>query len=170
MGRLRPEKLHVRLGPSISAEGPITPRCYTLTHSDFTGDLFLTVDIVYDRESISGLYTRLMRDEVLAEWRTDEGHTELHVYCHVSNGFTLGSPRMRLAIFRRELPLVLEAIRFGDRRFFASHPGLDEAPIIVHFHAKQPRHNRVEDWGTPADFRPPMREHVDEESIARGSA
>jgi hypothetical protein len=47
-------------------------RCYTLTHSDTTGELFLTIGPDFDRAQISGLYTRLMRDEVLAEWREDE--------------------------------------------------------------------------------------------------
>ena len=70
--RLRPEKLHVRFLPGAAPEGPITPRCYTLTHSDATGDLFLTIGPQYDREQVSGWHTRLMRDEVLAEWIDEE--------------------------------------------------------------------------------------------------
>ena len=69
--RLRPEKLHVRFLPGAAPEGPVTSRCYTLTHSDTTGDLFLTIGPKHDREQISGLYTRLMRDEILAEWRDE---------------------------------------------------------------------------------------------------
>ena len=34
IGRLRPEKLHVGLAEGSIADGPVTPRCYTLTHSD----------------------------------------------------------------------------------------------------------------------------------------
>jgi hypothetical protein len=120
-----------------------------------TGDLFLTIDVAYDNEQISGLYTRLMRDEVLAEWRADERPAALHVHCHVSGGFVLGSASVRLAIFKREMPLVLEAFRFGDRRFFAANPDLDQATIFVHFHAKEPRYNHVEKWGSPADYVPP---------------
>jgi hypothetical protein len=170
MSRLRADKLHVKLGPFVSDEGPITPRSYTLTHSDFTGDLFLTIDAVYDEEQISSLYTRLMRDEVLAEWRTDERPPALHVHCHVSDGFTLGPARLRLAIFKRELPLVLEALRFGDRHFFAAHPGLDEASIFVHFHAKEPRYDRVEAWGAPADYRIPVRDSVLPHLDGKGTA
>lgn len=69
MGRLRPEKLHVTFAPGTQIEGPTVPRCCTLTHSDMTGDLFLTIGSTYDEQQISGLYTRLMRDEVLAEWQ-----------------------------------------------------------------------------------------------------
>jgi hypothetical protein len=69
-----------------------------------------------------------MRDEVLAEWKgTDEGPA-LRVYCHVSGGFVFGSAPLRYKIFQDELPLVLEALRYGDSSFFAPHPQLDNAP------------------------------------------
>jgi hypothetical protein len=150
--RLCPEKLHVRFLPGAAPEGPITPRCYTLTHSDATGDLFLTIGPQHDREQISGLYTRLMRDEVLAEWGGEEDSPVLHVHCHVSGGLVLGSAGWRDAIFRRELPLVLESFRFGDRRLFEIHPMLGRAAILVHFHATQSRYDRVESWGVLADY------------------
>jgi hypothetical protein len=57
-----------------------------------------------------------------------EGPT-LHVYCHVSGGFVFGSAPLRYKIFQGELPLVLEALRYGDRSFFAARPQLDKAPI-----------------------------------------
>jgi magnesium dechelatase len=55
---------------------------------------------------ISGFYTKLLRDEVVAEWR--HGHTpSLHIYCHVSGEEKwLAPPQLRNYIFRRELPLV----------------------------------------------------------------
>jgi hypothetical protein len=152
VGRLRPEKLQVRFAPGVSPEGPVTPRRYTLTHSDATGDLFLTVGPDYDRKQISGWYTRLMRDEVLAEWGEEREAPSLHVYCHVSGGLVFGTAALRNAIFRRELPLVLEALRFGDRELFETHPELDRAPIVVHFRAAQHRYHRREPWGTPADY------------------
>jgi hypothetical protein len=154
MSRLKPEKLHVTFAAAVTPEGPVMPRRYTLTHSDVTGDLFLTVGPDYDREQISGWYTRLMRDEVLAEWQTEKDGPALHVYCHVSGGLALGTAGLRYSIFRRELPLALEALRFGDRRFFEIHPGLDRAPIWIHLHATRRRYNRTEPWGTPADYRP----------------
>jgi hypothetical protein len=139
--------------PGAEPQGPILPRTYTLTHSDLTGDLFLTIGPEHDRKQVSGLYTRLMRDEVLADWSESEEGLALHVHCHVSGGVTLGSPEMRLAILKREMPLVLEALCYGDRRFFEAHPGLGQAPVLVHFHARQPRYNTVHRWGVPADYR-----------------
>jgi len=153
MAHLRPEKLHVRLAEGYTADGPDMPRCYTLTHSDTTGDLFLTIGPAFDRAQISGLYTRLMRDEVLAEWREDEDGPALHVFCHVSGGLVFGTAGWRYAIFRRELPLALEAFRHGDRRLFDACPKLDEAWIQVHFRSGRRRYKRRERWGTPADYR-----------------
>ncbi len=153
MTRLQPEKLHVTFAPPTSSEGPTTPRCYTLTHSDLTGDLFLTIGPVYNDEQVSGFYIRLMRDEVLGKWQKEQLGPVLRVHCHVSGGLVLGSARMRLAIFRRELPLVLEALRYGDHRLFEAHPQLDDAPIRIHFHATQRRYDRIEAWGVPRDYR-----------------
>lgn len=153
MNRLQPEKLHVDLVDGVDATGPIVSRCYTLTHSDLTGDLYLTIGPSYDPEQFSGWYARLMRDEVLAEWREEQGSPTLHVHCHVSGGWVLGPARWRDLIFRRELPLVLEALRYGDRALYETHPGLDQAPIQIHFHARQDRLDRVEEWGTPAVYR-----------------
>jgi len=153
MSRLAPGKLHVSFQRGLSPEGPVTPRRYTLTHSDATGDLFLTIGAAYQEEQIAGWYTRLMRDEVLAEWLQGEAGLALHVYCHVSGGLTFGSAAMRDGIFRQELPLVLEALRYGDRALFAANPQLDAAPIYVHFQSDKARYNRVEQWGRPVDYR-----------------
>jgi hypothetical protein len=71
----------------------------------------------------------------------------------VSGGLVAGPAGWRYAIFKRELPLVLEAFRFGDRELFETHPDLDQARILVHFHATQPRYNQIESWGAPSDYR-----------------
>jgi hypothetical protein len=152
MSRLTPDKLHVQFAPGLAPEQPAGRR-YTLTHSDSTGDLFLTIGQDYDRQLTAGWYTRLMRDEVLAEWQVGEKGPALHAYCHVSGGLALGTAGMRYGIFHRELPLVFEALRFGDRALFEARPELDRAPILVHFQATQARYNQVEPWGTPADYR-----------------
>ncbi len=153
MSRLDPAKLHSKLADRVTPEGPLTPRCYTLTHSDSTGDLFLTIAPEVDRKQIAGWYTRLMRDEVVAEWQEDEAGPALHVYCHVSGGFVFGSAGMRYGIFQRELPAVLEAFRFGDVGLFGARPELDRAPIWIHFQSTSRRYHRTERWGMPADYR-----------------
>jgi hypothetical protein len=152
VSRLNPDKLHVEFLPGAGERGPLIPRRYTLTHSDATGDLFLAIGADYDEQAISGLYTRLMRDEVLAQWQESDRGPSLHLYCHVSGGLAFGPAGWRYRIFQHELPLVLEAMRFGDASLYDAHPALDDSPIWVHFRARQRRYQRTERWGSPADY------------------
>ena len=150
MERLNPEKLHVTYLTGTTPDNLILPRRYTLTHSDRTGDLFLSIGKKYNMKQISRLYTRLMRDEVLAELAEEEGGLVFRVYCHVSGGFVFGKAKWRYNIFRAELPLVLEAIRYGDRNLFEKNPQLDKTPLFINFRSTNNRFNKVEDWGTVA--------------------
>jgi len=153
MARLDPARLHVRFCEGAYPLGLDRPRRYTLTHSDLTGELFLSIGRDYDCKAISGLYTRLMRDEVLAEWLQDGTGWALHVYCHVSGGIVIGHADWRYNIFQYHMPQVLQAFRYGDRALIESISGLDQSPIIVHFRASQPQYCRVEPWGVGADYR-----------------
>jgi hypothetical protein len=153
MERLNPEKLHVTYLTGATPEELILPRRYTLTHSDRTGELFLSIGAEYETKQISKLYTRLMRDEVLAELTDDEDNLIFRVYCHVSGGFVLGTAKWRYNIFQSELPLVLEAIRYGDKTLFEQNPQLDNTPVLMHFKSTDIRFNKVENWGTMADYR-----------------
>lgn len=147
MSPLNPNKLHTNFQTGSSATSPILPRRYTLTHSDMTGDLFLTIGADYDFNQISSLYTRLMRDEVLAEWKESGGVPSLHVQCHVNGGVVFGFASWRNDIFHTHMPMVLAALRHGDRELFASLPELDEATVWVHFASNQARFNQIEEWG-----------------------
>ena len=147
MTRLIPEKLHAKYLRDAGPDAPATQRYYTLTHSDFTGNLFLSVGRCYDTKETSKLYTRIMRDEVLAELTEDSGVVSLHVYCHVSDGFVIGRTKWRYGIFCSKLPLALEAIRFGDKGFFDRDPRLDQVPVHVHFKSSDQRYSKTEEWG-----------------------
>jgi hypothetical protein len=127
-----PRRLHVTFAPGVSPRGPLIPRAYTLTHSDSSGELFLGVGAAYDRRQIGGLYTRLMRDEVLAAWSEGDGRSEgaapsdlvpedaaahLLVHCHVSGGLVVGTAG------------------------------------LVRFHSRDRRYDLTEVWGRFRDFR-----------------
>ena len=146
------EKLQVKFLPGAYSTGPIDNRRYTLTHSDFSGDLFLSIGLEFDKQAISGFYTRLMRDEILAEWLKQEESFSLHIYCHVSGGIILGTAGWRYSIFKRELPLVLRCICNGDIELFDKDPNLKNSIIFVHFKSKNKKYNKVERWGTPKDY------------------
>lgn len=153
MKRLNINKLHVIDLTDTTSGIENLPRRYTLTHSDLTGDLFLTIGDDYDKKQISRLYTRLMRDEVLAELIKNEDSVEFRVYCHVSGGFVFGTAKWRSDIFHLELPLVMEAIRYGDRNLFETYPNLDQTPVMVYFYSHNSRYNQVENWGVMADYK-----------------
>lgn len=50
---------------------PTCKRRYTLTHNDLTGSLNLSIGDEYNHQQLSGWYTRILRDEVLAEWHLE---------------------------------------------------------------------------------------------------
>lgn len=147
MSRLNTEKLSVEFREGVSITQPISPRRYTLTHSDITAELFLTIGVRYAYDK-----TNAMRDEVLGEWiKTKIGYI-YYVYLYVDGQFGPEAAVIRNQIFRRELPLALEAIRYGDKIFFGTHSELNYVPIIVYFMSSIPEFNRVENWGTFSDY------------------
>ncbi|MGE5474450.1 MAG: staygreen family protein [Ignavibacteriales bacterium] len=148
MKYLNPEKLFVSFRPEATPTGPIFPRRYTLTHSDITGDLFLVIGSQYAYDKLNA-----MRDEVLGEWKTENGKDRLEINLLVDGKFGTETAYLRNQIFRRELPLAIEAIRYGDREFFDVHQSLDYAPIYVKFNSSIPELNRTEYWGTLSQYK-----------------
>jgi len=147
MSELHPEKLHVTFHEGTTASELSLPRRYTLTHSDVTGDLFLSIGAEYDHKQISGFYTRLMRDEVLAEILNKQQELFLHVYCHVSGGVVFGTAGWRNDILHGHMSMVIEALRYGDRALFSAHPEMNGASVKVHFISNRAKYNTTEDWG-----------------------
>lgn len=148
MERLDTEKLYVEFKHGVTYTQPIESRRYTLTHSDITGDLFLTVGLEYSYDKINK-----MRDEVLGEWRNYNGYPFLYLYVYVNGQFEESISAIRDAIFRRELPLVIEAIRYGDSKLFIEHPELDNGQILVYFDSVNKEYNKFENWGTLKDYK-----------------
>jgi hypothetical protein len=153
MTRLTPEKLHVTFLLGTGADSLETPRYYTLTHSDTTGDLFLSIGSYYNKKQTSRLYTRLMRDEILAKLTKDQDQLVLNVYCHVSGGLVIGRAKWRYGIFCSELSLPLEAIRYGYRTFFEQNSQLDKILVLVHFRSTDKKYNKIERWGSLEDYK-----------------
>lgn len=147
MSRLKPEKLLVEFRKGVTTTEPIIPRRYTLTHSDITADLFLTIGLIYAYDKV-----KAMRDEVLGEWINVGDEYFYYVYLYVDGQYGPEVAATRNYIFRRELPLTLEAIRYGDKDFFTAHPELNDAPIIVYFSSTDSQYNKIENWGTFLDY------------------
>ncbi|OEH92478.1 staygreen family protein [Bacillus solimangrovi] len=145
-----PNKLSVTFFNGVTETMPIFPRYYTLTHSDLTGELFLDVGPSYQVDKINVN----MRDEVLGHWYTTKECLSFHANVYVSNGeFDKEVSKMRYEIFKRELPLALKAIRYGDRHIFELYPQLDEHSICIFFQSVYPEYQGVENWGRFKDYK-----------------
>jgi hypothetical protein len=147
MSDLQHEKLHISFLDGVSPQQLSFPRRYTLTHSDFTGEMFLSIGREYNTKQYSGFYTRLMRDEVLAELKNNSEGIALHVYGHVSGGCVFGGAGWRNDILHYHMASVIEAFNFGERQLISIQPEIDRAHVWVHFSSHRDRYNRVEDWG-----------------------
>ncbi len=145
MKKLQPQKLHVQRMEQTDAITPTTGRKYTLTHSDMTGNLYLHIGRTFFVQHIGPA-----RDEVLAEWKQVKQTLILFVYVYIGNQ-SMGKVinQWRKSIFDKELPLALEAIRYGDHPLFQAYPSLDFSPILVHFTSEYPDLNTTEYYGSP---------------------
>jgi hypothetical protein len=152
MSRFDPDKLHTVFLVGTEIDRLIPPRRYTMTHSDRTGDVFLSIGKDYNHKQLSGFLAHFMRDEVLAEWMGDYGQPSLHVYVHVSGGLAFGPAGWREKLIRNEMSFALKALRHGDRTLYEANPYLDRAPINVHFEKSRARDN-IENWGVLGDYK-----------------
>lgn len=149
MSKFNPERLTVEYRNGVTAMEPIIPRKYTLTHSDSTGELFLTIGTQFACDKVN----TDLRDEVLGEWQLNGCCLYYNVYLYLDkDGQDLNAAISRNKVFRRELPLALTAIRYGDRFLFDQYPNLDYVLIIVNFMSAYPQLNKRESWGTFNNF------------------
>ena len=149
MSKFNPEKLKVEYRDGVSATEPVIKRRHTLTHSDFTGELFLTIGTRFAWDKVD----TDMRDEVLGIWIMEGNSLCYNVYVYIDNGeHDLSSAMRRNEVFRRELPLALTAIRYGDRFLFKCYPSLDYVFIYVTFISSYSQLNKQECWGTFSKF------------------
>ncbi|MDP4164043.1 MAG: staygreen family protein [Bacillota bacterium] len=141
-----PSKLKVNLLAPATANRPFEGRKYTLTHSDQTGDLFLSIGTVYNWAVINPSF----RDEVIAEWIPQMGEFTLYGKVYISGGeYDEAYARLRFLIFKKELELALKAIIYGDQTFFTFFPWLLDAPIYIQFESVYPEFHQVLFYGTP---------------------
>ena len=89
-----------------------------------------------------------MRDEVLGEWKENSSSLYYCVYVYIDQEpFNPHTSAKRYEVFRRELPLALTAIRYGDNLLFQNYPILDQATVVINFVSAYPLFARQENWG-----------------------
>jgi len=147
MENFNPQKLTTNF-QGITPLLPVLPRRYTLTHSDSTAQLFLTIGPQFSFDKLGP-----ERDEVLAEWHYCGCIVYLSGWVRVDNpeNDKLAATK-RYKIFNENLPLALTAIRYGDSLYFKCHPRLDYAEIWLHFLSCYPEFNGAKCFGRPIDY------------------
>lgn len=149
--RFEASKLKVEFtGDEIDKYSRVVPRLYILSHCDLTANLTLTISNIINIDQLRGWYSK---DDVVAEWKEVQGNMYLVVHCYVSgpNRFLDLAAELRYHIFSKELPLVLQAVLYGDSVLFKEHAGLMDAVVWVYFHSSSPKYNHVECWGPLKD-------------------
>jgi len=149
MSNFNPERLSVEYRDGVTATEPIISRHHTLTHSDDTGDLFLTIGTQFAWDKVNPE----LRDEVLGEWKTNGHYWYYNAYVIVNTqNQDFDTAIRRYEVFRRELPLALTAIRYGDRLLFDRYPPLDNGLIIMNFMSTYPQLYKQEMYGTFSSY------------------
>lgn len=148
MTKFQPNKLSVSYKDEIGTKNFLLPRKYTLTHSDESGELFLSIGKNYDLDKIN--YN--VRDEVLGSWEKDDKEYLL-ITLEIDNGEEIGNTVNRDRIFRQELTLALIAIIYGDNLLFENNKELYESPIRVKFNSKFSEYDTLEEWGQIKDYK-----------------
>lgn len=144
-----PSKLSVSYQAPATPFRPVEGRKYTLTHSDTTGQLFLSIGCNYNYSAIN--YS--LCDEVLAKWVPQLGEFSLCARVYVSGGeYDENYTKVRFMIFQKELNLALKAMVNGDKALYSNFPWLLDAPIYVHFESIYPQFNQVIFYGTPRNY------------------
>jgi hypothetical protein len=149
MSTFNPERLTAEYRDGVSTTEPIISRSHTLTHSDLTGELFLTIGTQFAWDKVN----TDMRDEVLGVWKMERNNLCYNAYVYIDNKeHDFNTAVRRNEVFRRELPLALTAIRYGDRFLIDRHPYLDDAFIIVNFMSSYPQLFKQEYWGNFSSY------------------
>lgn len=151
MRKINPQKVFTEYRTGVTQTAPIVGRHYTMTHSDVTGDLFVVIGTEYAKDQLSA-----MHDEVLLEWRLENGAHYLYGEVLVDGADILGNPAIRNAIFIKEMPTALQAVRYGDHHLFEAHPELDNAPVRIRFKSTRPQYNKERNFGPIGRYRIPF--------------
>ncbi|MEG1481326.1 staygreen family protein [Clostridium sp.] len=145
---INPQKVFTEYRDKVTKVSPIKGRKYTMTHSDETADLFVTVGLNYAEDKVSKI-----RDEVRLEWVEEEGKLILYGEVLIDGEGISGNERIRNNIFMKEMPLALQSVRYGDRELFENNEHLDCAIILIHFKSDIPKYDRVCNFGSMEMYR-----------------
>ncbi len=129
---------------------PIAGRKYTITHSDETGQIFVTIGCSYAEDKFGP-----SRDEVLLSLECINGCWQFFGIVHLDPPNDRIDISTRRDIFLREMHVALEAVRHVDKTLFSCYPCLDYSTITIQFQSKNPDYHKSYSFGKIGDYRMP---------------
>ena len=156
MKKINPAKVFTEWRNGVTDTYPISGRKYTMTHSDKTGNLFVTIGSNFAEDKISKL-----RDEVRLQYIIIDLMPILYGEVFVDGMGIPGNPPVREAIFKKEMPTALQAIRYADDALFSAYPELDQTPVFIQFISSNPDRNKLYDYGTIGEYKHSLEQEVD---------
>ncbi len=147
MNEFNPLNVFVQYRENISPIQPVLGRKYTITHSDRSGDLFVTIADEYAKDRIGP-----MRDEVLIEWKRRKREYVLEGSVLVDINQSEVNSKIRNEIFLREMPLILKSLRYADRFLFETYPILDSSTVFINFDSNNPEFNKNYNFGAIGNY------------------
>ena len=146
--KFNPDNLETTFVEPMTPFGPIENRKYTLTHSDETSMMFLTIADFHDYNAIN----KDMRDELLGSWKISEDDSyRIYFYAYVGETDFI-SASIKYGAFKYHMKLALEAIFYGDRDLFIKNPNLLNTPVFVKFDSSIPMFDNYESYGYVKDY------------------
>lgn len=147
MRNQKDRKVYVEYRDNVTPTAPLQDRTYTMTHSDDTGDLFVTIGLDYAPDK-----TNEIQDQVYLKWIKLDNKNLLLGEVLVDGEDITGNPKIRNEIFRREMPLALQAIYVADSPFFKTYPSLADTPVLINFKSSYPQYNKLYSYGPIGDY------------------
>ena len=140
-------RISVEFRDGVCEKWPVFNRKYTVTHSDETAEIFVTIGMEYARDKYSA-----MRDEVILHFLCCNNCIKMMGYVQIDVPGRYFDREKRKTIFCREMPKALQAVRYADRIFFDAHEELDQASVWIQFVSDDFAYSKASCFGKMKDY------------------
>lgn len=147
MRNKRNRQVFVEYRDNVTKTRPLKNRTYTMTHSDETGDLFVVIGLDYATDK-----TNELQDQVYLKWTTLNTKDLLYGEVLIDGNGIEDNSKQRYNIFKREMPLALQAIYIANQPFFDAHPELLDTPILIDFKSSSSQYNKLYSYGAIGSY------------------
>ena len=142
MSEMNFQKVFVQYRDFITPYDPVLNRKYTITHSDITADLFVTIASSYANDQVTE-----MQDDVKIGWEQTNQGLLLLGWVFIDGAGAFYNPEMRNHVFYSEMSKALMALRHADRFLFHAYPNINSTPVFFHFVSDNPAYDKIYNFG-----------------------